>query len=104
MHLSMISRAKAGNFGNISTCLIMAALLATPILRAQEQDRNQLRLQAMAMEQKGQNSEAEEIWAALVKADAGDAEALAHLGLLSARQEHYIDAIDYYRRAIAINS
>jgi len=100
----MFSRAKAGNFGAILTCMIMAALLATPILRAQEQDRTQLRLQAMALEQKGQNSEAEEIWAAMVKADARDAEALAHLGLLSAREEHYVDAIDYYRRAIAINS
>jgi tetratricopeptide (TPR) repeat protein len=104
MHLFMISRAKTGSFAIISTCVIMAALLAMPVLRAQAQDQTQLRLQALALEQKGQNSEAEEVWAALAKTDAGDAEALAHLGLLSARQEHYVDAIDFYRRAIAINS
>ena len=100
----MFSGAMAGNFRVVSTCLVMAALLATPFVKAQEQERSQLRLQAMALEQKGRNSDAEEIWAALAKTDERDAEALAHLGLLAARQEHYIDAIDFYRRALAINS
>ena len=40
---------------------------------------------------------------AIAKADPRDAEAYAHLGLLEARQEHYEAAIDYYRRALAIN-
>jgi len=63
-----------------------------------------MRLNAMALEQKGQNAEAEEIWGAIAKADPRDAEALAHLGLLEARQEHYVTAIDDYRRAAAINA
>jgi tetratricopeptide (TPR) repeat protein len=101
---SMMSRGKRTNSGFISTCLISVALMATPFLIAQEQDRAQIRLKAMTLEQKGQNSEAEEIWGAIAKADARDAEALAHLGLIEARQEHYETAIDFYRRAVAINS
>ena len=57
----------------------------------------------MTLEKQGQNAEAEQIWDGIAKADPRDAEALAHLGLLEARQEHYESAIDYYRRAIAIN-
>ena len=100
----MMSRGESRNFGFKWTCLVAVALMATRFLMAQEQDRAQIRLNAMALEQKGQNAEAEELWGAIVKADARDAEALAHLGLLEARQEHYETAIDYYRRAVAINA
>ncbi len=75
-----------------------------PILMAQEEDHAQIRMRAMALEQKGLNAEAEQIWDAIAKAYPRDAEALAHLGLLEARQERYEAAIDYYRRALAINS
>jgi tetratricopeptide (TPR) repeat protein len=78
--------------------------LAVPVLRGQEEDRAHIRLKAMALEQKGQNAEAEQIWDGIAKTDPRDAEALAHLGLLEARQEYYDTAIDYYRRAVAINS
>ncbi|WP_348262911.1 tetratricopeptide repeat protein [Telmatobacter sp. DSM 110680] len=61
------------------------------------------RSQAMTLEQQGQNEDAEHIWSEIVKADPSNAEALAHLGLLAARQEHYDAAIDFYRRALAIN-
>ena len=61
-------------------------------------------MRAMALEQQGQNAEAEQIWEGIAKGDPGDAEAFAHLGLLEARQEHYDAAIDYYRQAMAINS
>ena len=88
----------------ISTYMVAVALIAAPLLIAQQDNRAQMRLKAMALEQKGQNAEAEEIWGAIAKADARNAEALAHLGLLEARQEHYETAIDYYRRALAINS
>ena len=100
----MMSTGESRNTGFNWTCLVAVALMATSFLMAQEQDRAQIRLKAMALEQKGQNSEAEEIWGTIAKADARDAEALAHLGLLEARQEHYETAIDYYRRAVAINS
>ena len=99
-----MSTGESRNTGFNWTCLVAVALMATSFLMAQEQDRAQIRLKAMALEQKGQNSEAEEIWGTIAKADARDAEALAHLGLLEARQEHYETAIDYYRRAVAINS
>ena len=87
----------------ISTCVVVVALIEGPLLTAQEDDRAEMRLNAMSLEQKGQNTEAEEIWGAIAKADARNAEAIAHLGLLEARQEHYETAIDDYRRAIAIN-
>ena len=100
----MVPRRRRLRSGFISICLVAASLMATPLLIAQEQDRAQMRLNAMALEQKGQNAEAEEIWGAIAKADPRDAEALAHLGLLEARQEHYVTAIDDYRRAAAINA
>jgi tetratricopeptide (TPR) repeat protein len=78
--------------------------MATPLLIAQVEDRAQLRLKAMSLEQQGRNAEAEEIWGAIANADARNAEALAHIGLLEARQEHYEAAIGYYRRAMAIDS
>ena len=84
--------------------MVAFALMATPPLIAQDENQAQMRLNAMSLEQKGHNAEAEEIWGAIAKADAGNAEALAHLGLLEARQEHYETAIDYYRRAAAIDS
>jgi tetratricopeptide (TPR) repeat protein len=84
--------------------MVAFALMATALLIAQDEDGAQIRRKAMSLEQKGQNAEAEEIWGAIAKADARNAEALAHLGLLEARQEHYETAIDYYRHAAAINS
>ncbi len=100
----MMSRRKSRIRGVISTCLIAATLIAPPFLTAQEQDPAQMRLRAMVLEQEGRNSEAEEIWNALANANARDAQALAHLGLLEARQDHLETAIGYYRRASAIDS
>ncbi len=57
----------------------------------------------MTLEQEGRNAEAEQAWLAIVDGDPQNAEALAHLGLLEARQEHYEKAIDYDQRAMAIN-
>lgn len=79
-------------------------LMTMPVLMGQQEDRASTRLRAISLEQNGQNAEAEEIWAIMAKTDPRDAEALAHLGLLEVRQEHYETAIDYYRRAVAINS
>ncbi len=83
--------------------LVAIALIDLPELVAQVDDQAQARLNAMALEQKGRNAEAERIWSAIAKADPGDAEALAHLGLLEVREEHFESAIDDYRKAIAIN-
>ena len=56
----------------------------------------------MALEQSGQTAEAESAWSAILSADPRNAEALAHMGLLEARQQHLESAIGYYRRAVAI--
>ena len=84
--------------------MVGIVLVAAPNLIAQEENAAQVRENAMALEQKGDNADAEVIWAAIVQADPENAEGLAHLGLLEARQEHYEKSIDYYRRAIAIHA
>lgn len=62
------------------------------------------REEALALEQQGSNAEAEVQWRAILKAHPGGAaEAYAHLGLLEARQEHYPEAVGFYRKALAIN-
>ena len=58
---------------------------------------------AIALEQQGNNAEAETAWRALVKADPGHAEAYAHLGFLEARQGHYTEAVPLYRQALALD-
>jgi tetratricopeptide (TPR) repeat protein len=84
----------------LQVCLTAVAFVVMPAaLFAQATDR----ARAMALEQKGQNAEAEQVWSGMAKADPRNAEALAHLGLLEARQEHYEVAIGYYRQALAIN-
>ena len=99
-------RLRRGNasIGLISICMIGVALMATPFLTAQEESPAQIRGRALALEQAGQNFEAEEAWSAISKADPANAEALAHLGLLEARQQHYEEAIGYYRRALGIHA
>ena len=84
-------------------CIVLVLLIVMPAM-GQQEDPAQIRIEAMALEKQGLNAEAEQIWNGIAKADPRDAEALAHLGLLEARQEHLGAAIDYYRRAAAINS
>lgn len=100
----MTSKGKKSYPKPISACIVAVALVVMPFLIGQEEDRTQTRSRAMALEKDGQNAEAERIWEGMIKGDPRDAEALAHLGLLEARQERYETAIDYYRRARAINS
>lgn len=58
---------------------------------------------ALSLEQQGQIPEAEEAWHGVLQQSPHNAEALAHLGLLEARQDQYDNAIAYYRKAVAIN-
>ena len=88
----------------LSPYIVAAALSLAPALVGQVADQSQTRLRALALEQQGQSAEAEQVWNSIAVTDPHNAEALAHLGLLEARQEHYDVAIDYYRRAAAINS
>ena len=65
---------------------------------------DQQRQTALALEQQGNNVEAEAAWRAYLKAYPSSPEAYAHLGLLEARQEHYDQAVPLYRKALAMNS
>ena len=58
---------------------------------------------AFALEQQGNNAEAEAAWRALLKVHPANAEAYAHLGFLEARQERYTEAVPLYRKALALN-
>jgi tetratricopeptide (TPR) repeat protein len=58
---------------------------------------------AISLEQEGKNADAEVAWRAFLKARPTNPEALAHLGLLEARQEHYTEAVAFYRKALAFN-
>jgi tetratricopeptide (TPR) repeat protein len=66
-------------------------------------DAADIRANAIALEQRGDNEGAEQAWQSFAKADPGNAEALAHLGLLEARQQRLENAIAFYRQAIALN-
>ena len=87
----------------ITACIYALAIVPAPFLAARQDTSTSMRAQAMTLEKQGQTAEAEQIWQNLARADPHDAEALAHLGLFEARQEHYEAAIDYYRRAAALN-
>jgi tetratricopeptide (TPR) repeat protein len=58
---------------------------------------------AFSLEQQGKVPEAEAVWRALSTAYPTNPEPYAHLGLLEARQEHYAEAIAFYRKAMALN-
>jgi len=62
-----------------------------------------LRQDAMALENEGRNAEAETAWRAVSKVQPASAEPYAHMGLLEARQEHYKEAVPFYRKALALN-
>ena len=64
---------------------------------------DQLRDKALAIEEQGNNSEAEATWRLVLKAHPSNPEPYAHLGLLEARQQHYKEAVPLYRKALTLN-
>lgn len=58
---------------------------------------------AYSLEREGRLPEAAAAWGALAKQYPSNPEPLAHLGLIESKQEHYPEAIKYYRRAMALN-
>jgi tetratricopeptide (TPR) repeat protein len=58
---------------------------------------------AFALEQQEHYAAAEDAWQRILNARPADAEAYVHLGFLESHQEHYGDAVRYYRRAAALN-
>lgn len=61
------------------------------------------RQHALTLEQEGQLSEAEAAWRDYIKAHPNTPEPYAHLGLLEARQEHYSQAVQFYRKALQMD-
>ncbi|HEX3985232.1 MAG TPA: tetratricopeptide repeat protein [Acidobacteriaceae bacterium] len=61
------------------------------------------RAAAFALEGAGKNAEAEAAWRKLAAESPSNAEPLAHIGFLEARQEHYATAVAFYRKALAID-
>ena len=84
-----------------SFCLLLAGFFSVGTHAVFAQDNR--RQEALAFEQQGKNVEAGEIWLAIAKSDPQNAEAVAHLGFIEAREEHYDQAISYYRKAFALN-
>ncbi|WP_263350034.1 tetratricopeptide repeat protein [Acidicapsa acidisoli] len=58
---------------------------------------------ALALEARGEYSDAQAAWEIVVKDQPRNGQAYAHLGLLEARQEHYPEAIAFYRKAQALD-
>jgi tetratricopeptide (TPR) repeat protein len=58
---------------------------------------------AVSLERQGKTVEAEDAWKALSKAQPANPLPFAHLGLLEARQEHYTQAIAFYRKAMVLS-
>lgn len=85
----------AGSMG-----LIIAAVTG---MGAVTSTNDNLRSEALALEQQGRLSDAEAAWQAIVKTHPSDAEAYAHLGLLQAHKEHYKEAVPFYLKALALN-
>lgn len=59
---------------------------------------------AISLEQQGKTAEAEDAWRGLSKSQPANPLPFAHLGLLEARQEHYPQAIEFYRRAVGLDA
>ena len=88
----------------ISWLWLLALSLAAHVSFAQGQvSAAEQRQAAIALEQQGKNEEAEAAWRTVLKSRPGNAEANAHLGFLESRQEHYQQAIAFYRKALARN-
>ena len=62
-----------------------------------------MRKTALALEQAGKNAEAEAAWRAFMTAHPNNPEPYAHLGVLEARQEHYKEAVVFYRKALTMS-
>lgn len=86
--------------------ILFAVLLAAAASQSRGQSSAaslaQQRETAIALEQQGDVASAEAAWQAILKANPSDAEACANLGFLESRQQHYPEAVRYYRRALAV--
>ena len=79
----------------------LTLLLASIAMPAPAQ--NDQRQTAISLEQQGKLPEAAAAWETLSRSAPANPEPLAHLGLLEARQQHYPEAIRFYRKALALD-
>ena len=79
---------------------LAAILIGCAMSAVSQSDQRQT---AFSLEQQGKITEAEDAWTTLSKTQPSNAEPYAHLGLLEARQEHYAQAIVFYRKAMVLN-
>lgn len=89
------------------TGIVLAVLVAFAAACSQAQTANAYSSQrdtAFSLEQQGRSTEAEAVWQAILKTHPDNAEAFAHLGFLESQQQHYSEAVAFYRRASALNS
>lgn len=99
MPITMSCRRKVG-LGTLAGMVFAASVLQLSsqvgVKGQGERDR------AFALEQQGNNAQAEAAWRMVLKMHPSDAEAFAHLGLLEAHQDRYREAVQSYRKALAI--
>jgi tetratricopeptide (TPR) repeat protein len=84
--------------GRALSVILMAICCSMPARAQDEQWQS-----ALALSQQGKYAEAETAWKALSERNPSDPKPYAYLGLLEARQQHYPQAITYYRKAMALN-
>jgi tetratricopeptide (TPR) repeat protein len=87
-------------FRRIWLLAVLVTLALVPAAFAQGSSRGD----ALALEQQGKNAEAETIWQEIARTNPRSPEAFAHLGLLEARQQHYDQAVGFYRQALALDA
>jgi tetratricopeptide (TPR) repeat protein len=80
--------------------LTTAATLLCATLAVAQSNPGQL---AFSLEREGKLTEAEAAWGALAKQFPTNPEPLAHIGLIESKLGNYAEAINYYKRAIALN-
>jgi len=92
----------SSSFGaSIAWVVLTALTLWSHVAIAQTRpSASEQRQAAISLEQQGQNTEAEAAWRAVLKSNPGNAEAYAHLGFLESHQEHYPQAVAFYRKAL----
>ncbi len=87
---------------NIRLALTAVLTLATGRCTGQTLPATSPRDVALALETQGKNAEAEAAWKQCLETAPTNPEAYAHLGLLEARQEHYKEAVPFYRKALEL--
>ena len=82
------------------TLVGLAAVFLGTLAAVAQSDPGQV---AFSLERDGKLAEAEAAWSALAKQYPSNPEPLAHMGLIESKQEHFAEAIRFYKRAMALN-